>query len=319
MLSAKKKDLAVLVIGYKRSVNIALILDLCKSSGISDIFISIDGPRTDDLKGVQDFEEIKKVVSEFSVNFLGEIKTNFRHTNVGCAASVLSSCDWFFEHIDYGMILEDDCIPSKYFFDFARSTKRYLEINNNVWLSCGTQFVPDEVLPSSPILSKYALTWGWVTTKEKWLEIRENLITAQTNNLIINNNLNLIDRIYWQAGSRRAYKGFTDVWDTILVYLMQVNKKYAILPNQNLVSNIGNDFAATHTKESSIFLNKTVGKFDEKSITPQFSNLADSWIKKNVYGISVRHTITTNFTWIKDYLKSERNVELLIRWKNAKI
>ena len=316
----KEINLAVLIIGYKRPANIALILDLCQFSGISEIFVSIDGPKEGDLKGLQDFKKIKEVVLDFRQNFLGEIKVNFRKNNVGCAASVLSSCDWFFEQTEYGMILEDDCIPSKYFFDFARSTRTYLEETNDVWLSCGTQFAPNEILPDSPILSKYALTWGWVTTRQKWLEIRENLMTAQINSLLISHNSNIIDSIYWQAGSRRAYKGFTDVWDTILVYLMQVNNKYAILPSQNLVSNIGDDIAATHTKETSIFLNKSVGKFIEDSQTPQFSNIADAWIKKNVYSISFRHAITTNLTRIKDYLnKNKRKPELLNRWINAKI
>ena len=314
------EELSVLIVGYRRADNILKILEICRDSGISNIYLSVDGPKPENAKGVSDHFEIQRNIAKFKLNFSGNLIIHLRERNVGCAATVMSSCDWFFKHTDYGVVLEDDCIPTKDFFLFAKSMKQKICSDKRIWLACGTQFAPKELIDNSAIISRYALTWGWVTSQQKWLEIRRSIFQNSQEEARGNSRLGIVDKVYWEAGARRAYQGFTDVWDSILVYRMQVENKFSILPPENLITNIGNDFAATHTKDQSIFLNRERGIYTDSEISIQENYDLDIWISKNVYGISKRHLCTTKITKIVDILfRRAKFTELLLRWEQSQI
>lgn len=312
--------LSVLIIGYRRSENILKILNICKVSGIKNIFLSIDAPKPNSASGQLDYNRIKEYIALFESDYSGNLKVHLRSRNVGCAASVMSSCDWFFSQINYGVILEDDCIPTKDFFIFAKNMEQKISLDSKIWLACGTQFAPSFIIKNSSIISQYALTWGWATNSAKWVDIKRSFTEKNQTRDKMRLKLGVIDKVYWAAGARRAYAGFTDVWDTVLVYRMQVENKYAILPPENLITNVGNDFAATHTHGDTDFLNRVAGTFSEDSDTI-FSPAVDKWLRNNFYGISLRHIFSTKIRLFLDTFNPKRcnKVGLLQRWENAAI
>ena len=314
------KDLSVLIVGYRRADNILKILEICKDSGISNIYISVDGPKSGNAEGIEDHTKIQNNLTKFKSTFRGNLTIYLRERNVGCAASVMSSCDWFFEQTDYGAVLEDDCLPTKDFFIFAKNMEPRIFSDKEIWLACGTQFAPKVLTNNSATISQYALTWGWVTSKMKWLEIRKSLFENGQKEVKGNPRLENVDKVYWEAGARRAYQGFTDVWDSVLVYRMQVENKYSILPPENLITNIGNDFAATHTKVQNIFLNRESGVYINSGMRINKNQNLDIWIRKNVYNISTRHLFTTRITKILDLLfRRAKFTKLLLRWERSQI
>ena len=314
------KDLSVLIVGYRRADNILKILEICKDSGISNIYISVDGPKSGNAEGIEDHTKIQNNLTKFKSTFRGNLTIYLRERNVGCAASVMSSCDWFFEQTDYGAVLEDDCLPTKDFFIFAKNMEPRIFSDKEIWLACGTQFAPKVLTNNSATISQYALTWGWVTSKMKWLEIRKSLFENGQKEVKGNPRLENVDKVYWEAGARRAYQGFTDVWDSVLVYRMQVENKYSILPPENLITNIGNDFAATHTKVQNIFLNRESGVYINYGMRINKNQNLDIWIRKNVYNISTRHLFTTRITKILDLLfRRAKFTKLLLRWERSQI
>ena len=314
------KDLSVLIVGYRRADNILKILEICKDSGISNIYISVDGPKSGNFEGIEDHNKIQNNLAKFKSTFSGNVTIYLRERNVGCAASVMSSCDWFFEQTNYGAVLEDDCLPTKDFFIFAKNMEARIFGDKEIWLACGTQFAPKVLTNNSAIISQYALTWGWATSKLKWLEIKRSIF--ENNQIEVNRipKLGIVDKVYWEAGARRAYQGFTDVWDTVLVYRMQIENKYAVLPSDNLITNVGNDFAATHTHGDSVFLNQKIGIFlDNGNIA--YSPTVDLWLKENLYGISNKHLFSTKMRSILDLIIPQRPIAfgLLQRWNQATI
>lgn len=314
------EDLNVLIVGYRRAENILHILNICKNSGISNIFISIDGPKANNTEGQIDSNKIQNTIDNFKSTFIGNLTIHFRASNVGCAASVMSSCDWFFKQTEYGVVLEDDCIPTEAFFLFAKSMEEKIINDAEIWLACGTQFAPKELINNSAIISRYALTWGWATSKLKWFDIKRSIFENSQSKGLGNDSLGFVENVYWKAGARRAYQGFTDVWDTVLVYRMQLENKYAILPPENLISNIGNDFAATHTHGNSVFLNRNVGSyFGSEGIF--YSDKVDGWLRNNLYKISLKHIVSTKIRFLLDLFQSKRrnNAGLIDRWNDGEI
>jgi hypothetical protein len=290
--------LPVLIIAFKRHENLRKILEICKANNVPSIYISIDGP----IKKEQLHLDVQKSMIDIAKNFANnnaQIKMNLREidSNVGCAVSVLSACDWIFRNENSAIILEDDCIPSSDFFEFASSSIPLISSDEKIWLSCGSQFAPLETTLDQWFLSRYALIWGWATTKAKWQQILDSIYEG---NFKYNKQLSLKENLYWKAGSTRAQLGHVDVWDTILVQQMISNNRYAILPKNNLVTNIGNDVHATHTHQDSGQLNLSSGSFHEPLGFPKNQILIDNWLRNNVYHIKRRHVCSTRITAFRD-------------------
>ena len=305
---------AVLIIGYRRHESVREILQICKFNKVSRIYIAVDGPKSE--SGAIDQQKLIANVLSFEKEFTGKLFLNFRDENIGCAASVLSACDWVFENEQSAIILEDDCIPSNDFFIFSKLSLQPISTNPHIWLSCGTQFAPKFPETDSWLLSHYALTWGWCTTKEKWKEISISLREPRP---IKSNEVSLWEKAYWNQGSRRAQAGWVDVWDTILVQQLQASSCFAILPKVPLVTNTGNDPTATHTLGNSRWLNLELGQFETPHASPQYEEIVDLWLRKSFFGIGKRHLLTTAMTRMRDCFKrgSRPLLPLLVRWSGS--
>src|SRR5262245_44656181 len=82
----------------------------------SRFYIAADGPR--DHSGEEELRaDARHVASQ--VDWPCEVKTLFRERNLGCRKRVSTAIDWFFEHEEEGIILEDDCLPSRCFFAYC--------------------------------------------------------------------------------------------------------------------------------------------------------------------------------------------------------
>jgi GR25 family glycosyltransferase involved in LPS biosynthesis len=314
-------EIAVLVIAYRRVENIRKILEISAHNKVSKIFVALDGAKRGSSSGLSDNLKIRKVVEDFDKIYFGEIKKFYHDSNFGCAASVLSACDWAFSLTENLIILEDDCIPTNDFFKFSKLTLDVMKKNPKIWLSCGTQFAPKNLTDYSWVLSRYALTWGWCTNRTNWNQI--SLAIKENVKIKVNypDSISIEESIYWNEGSRRAHEGWTDVWDTILVKQMVSKSKLAILPNISLVTNIGNDNFATNTIGNSSWLNLQTGYFPDNPGTLLVSKVHEYWLRKEFYKISLRHICSTKFTKLRDfvYRKKIPHYPLIQRWEQSNI
>ena len=310
---SNQTDISILLIGYQRTETIATILDSALKNGVSNVLVSIDAPRIVDAISLENSRRLKDIVSSYGTKF-NFMETRFLETNLGCALHVLKSIDWAFERVSELVILEDDCLPSDGFFNFVREGFSIMRSQPEISLICGTQHAPSNLSDQRYYKSKFALTWGWATTKSKWEEIKLGMI--ELNNPVPLHLCNLDpERIYWQEGSRRAIDGFVDVWDTPLVNFLFTNEKFSLLPKSNLVSNVGNDSLATHMRGEKKWLFQDVTEYDyAPPVEALFNTAADEWLSHNFYGIRQRHLITTRITRIRDKFKKSSRSNLISRW-----
>jgi hypothetical protein len=309
----KPPEVPVLVIGYQRTDSVVEILDSAISNGVSHLFLSVDAPKIRDQSSLINAMNLRTIVSTYEDKF-EILQSRFLDSNLGCALHVLNSIDWAFESVDQLIVLEDDCIPSKDFFLYVNDGLEIMRRQPEIALVCGTQHSPVELCLDAYYKSKYSLTWGWATTRLSWDQIRSSMFSTGGNI-----SLNLFDsnaeRIYWQEGSRRAYEGYVDVWDTPLVYYLQTSDKYALLPRENLITNIGNDSLATHMSGDNTWLFKKTGSYQRMSnLRANQNTVADDWLSKNFFRIRIRHLFTTRVTRLRDRLSKAPLKELLLRW-----
>lgn len=317
----KTDDLTLLLIAYLRPHHVSSILEIAFKSGVRKFYISIDYPKVKSENNLELHAAVLRAISDFEVSSGIQVEKFIRDMNVGCTPSVLSSCEWVFQNEASSIILEDDCIPSPDFFEFCRAGLKYIENSSDVWFFCGSQFAPTHYFPDTWALSKYPMTWGWGTTRERWNEMTSAFRSRNTVSMKNRPDLTLSERAYWNAGARRAYRGFVDAWDTPLAREMLTHKKFALVPSVPLVSNVGGDSVATHTLELDKGLNMTTSAFINPSSPPVQNPIADEWIRNSYFKIRLRHLITTRITWLRDYLFSYQNkpTGLLQLWQNATI
>ena len=320
-LSQPNQDLAVLVIAYLRPDNLRRILEISRSAGVTKFFISVDFPRNASMDDLKLNAKVLSISRNFQRDSGCEVHIFERKKNVGCSAAVLSSCDWFFEYVDCGIILEDDCLPTVDFFAYCADVFPLIENNQNVWLACGTQFAPP--LSDEPwVLSRYALTWGWATTKNKWNQISSSLNEPfSALNASMERDISISESVYWNAGALRAIRGVSDAWDTPLVQKMLLKSKLAVLPRVALVSNIGNDSQATHTHGTSIGLRLETGFYSPSPKKPNPVKEIDGWLREYFYQISNRHVVSTRITRLIDFFfcRVRKSISLATRWERARI
>jgi hypothetical protein len=308
---------AALIIAYRRYKNVSKLIDILCEEGVKRIYLAIDRNSPLDSNSLLDVNKTIEVAIEARKKMPGQLRIAIHVENVGCSAAVLSACDWFFENEEFGLIFEDDCIPSKEFLTYASYSRKIIETNSNVWLFCGTQFAPNEKSIDTWSLSKYALIWGWGTSKRNWNQIASSLRKNRMN--IFSSDIGFAEKQYWSAGARRSSSGVVDAWDNILIQRMLSLGKKAILPKYALVSNIGNDSAATHTISESSWLSMKTGSFDSPRAAPFENPDLDLWLKRRFYKISIRHIFTTQITYLLDLItgRSRRSDDLTSRWENA--
>ena len=212
---------------------------------------------------------------------------------------MISCLNTIFQDEKQVVILEDDCIPTLDFFLFMDASFREIEKNPEIGIACGAQFAPLNITQGDWILSRYPFNWGWGISQYNWRLLSATIVEGDRLKSV-ESQITRTECCYWNAGSRRALNGFTDVWDTLLVREMIRRHFLAILPGANLVKNVGNDEHALHTQGAQEWTNFSTGKFIEHNNVPNFHSGFDEWARSKFYKISRRHYFSTKITWLFD-------------------
>ena len=156
----KEFSIPILFLVFNRPETTALVFQEIRKVRPQQLFVAADGPRPDRTGEAEKCAEVKKIVA--AVDWPCEVKTLFRDNNLGCRVAVSSAINWFFENVEEGIILEDDCLPHPDFFrfcnellDYYRNDERIMHIGGNNF-----QFV-NKYGKSSYYFSHYAHIWGW--------------------------------------------------------------------------------------------------------------------------------------------------------------
>lgn len=205
------------------------------------LYIAADGRRENKENELQKCEEVKTIVS--NIDWDCEAKFLFRSENLGCSKAVISAIDWFFKNEESGIILEDDCYPDLSFFPYCNDLLTKYNEDSRVMIISGSN-LGMKFGNSSYYFSKYGQIWGWATWRRAW-EKFEKTVDLNHHDIKFNS---LHEKNYWQKNFSKI------IWDVQwAVYSVWKNNGIAILPNENLISNIGfGPDATNYTDKNSI-------------------------------------------------------------------
>jgi hypothetical protein len=181
-----------------------------------------------------------------------EVQTLFRDENLGCRRAISGAISWFFEQVEEGIILEDDCLPSRSFFRFCQELlKRYRDDEQMMAIS-GDNFQNGRVVTrDSYYFSRYPHCWGWATWRRAWQKYDDTLpgwpAYRESRSFLEIGADNSLFKNYWSRNFTRVVSGEVDSWAYAWTYNCWAHGGLTAIPEKNLVKNIGFGPEATHT------------------------------------------------------------------------
>lgn len=242
----------VLLLIFNRPDLTAQVMDRIRQAEPPKLFVGADGPRADHPGDAESCEEAREVAAR--VDWDCEVHTLFRGENLGCKRAVSSAITWFFEHVEAGIILEDDCVPHPTFFPYCAELLQRYRDDERVMTVSGNNFQPDDkVYDHSYYFSAYMHCWGWATWRRAWEHYDGQIPEWESlrNTGWLNGWLGTEEEAeYWRGIFDRVAHGEVDSWAYPWTFSCWREHSLQILPAFNLVSNIGFGGQSTHTKNT---------------------------------------------------------------------
>ena len=240
-------DIPVLFLTYNRLEKTKKSFERIREVKPEKLYFFSDGPK--DLKDANKVRSIRKYLEE-NINWKCYFNKKYNSKNFGCRKGVSTAIDWFFESVKFGIIIEDDCVPDISFFNYSRQLLIKYADDNRIMHISGSNNGLLTINNEDYYFSKYALIWGWATWKRSWekYDLELNTLPKNISKVLFSKTFgSLHQKFYWLNAFISMYFNKHDTWDLSWFYTCAING-YSIIPNKNMVENIGFDQEATHTK-----------------------------------------------------------------------
>ena len=296
----------ILFLIFNRSDTTQKVFDAIRRVKPRQLFVAADGPRIGKEGEKEKCEETRNIIKQ--VDWDCEVKTLFRNENLGCGKAVSGAITWFFENVEEGIILEDDCLPDPSFFQYCEELLEKYRFEDQVMHIGGNNFLFNKIkIDDDYYFSRIPHIWGWATWRRSWLKYDFNILdwTAVKTSKDFNN---LFDKYIikgWINIFNKIYNHEIDTWDYQWTYCILKNNGLCINPKVNLVSNIGFSELATHTKIKSKFDSMPSFNIDLKKYPSEikYNNLADNYILRHNFGFSsLKYILKIVVNLIKKYI-----------------
>ncbi|MBU2634606.1 MAG: hypothetical protein ABIJ14_00845 [Nanoarchaeota archaeon] len=243
----------ILFLVFNRPGPTKKVFEEIKRARPSKIYIAADGPREGKPGEKEKCEEVIKIVSD--IDWSCEVKTLFRKKNLGCGKAVSSAIDWFFEEVDKGIILEDDCLPNQSFFRFCQELLKKYQDDERITQISGSNFMGETNIGESYLFSEKFNVWGWATWRRAWKFYDyglSNFKELRKKNRLKSFRENPLQSHIGRKRFSMLEEGKLDTWDYQWAFSCGLQNGLCIIPKKNLIKNLGFQ-EGTHTKQRKEF------------------------------------------------------------------
>lgn len=241
----------VVLIIFNRPDQTEKVFEVIRQAKPPKLLVIADGPRAERPGEAQKCAAARAVIDR--VDWDCEVFKNYSDVNLGCDPRISSGLNWVFETVEEAIILEDDCVPHPTFFRYCEELlERYRHDARVMNISGQNVLFGRHQTEYSYYFSRYTLCWGWASWRRAWQyfdvdvklwpEIRDQ-------NLIKNVLVDPYAVKVWERTVQLLYDGYLTGWDFKWMFACWLQNGFCILPNGNLVTNIGHGSEATHTND----------------------------------------------------------------------
>lgn len=241
----------ILLIIFNRPATTQQVFNAIKQVKPKFLFVAADGPRPTMPDDKEKCKQARAIIEQ--IDWDCDIKILFREKNLGCGCGPAEAITWFFENVEEGIILEDDCLPSNDFFRFAETMLHKYKDNDKIMLVAGTNFLGSwKSKKQAYFFSSFIHTWGWASWQRAWSlydyelsdwgekkslsQFKKNIATRR-----------MYNRLMYIFDYTKANLSSITWWDFQWCYCVLKNGGLCVVPSVNLITNLGIGSDSSHT------------------------------------------------------------------------
>ena len=186
--------------------------------------------------------EIRSYINE--IDWDCDLHIFFREECVNVYDSLRGAIDWLFDNEERGIILEEDCVPTKAFFSFVDQMIEKFKEDKRVWCISGDNIIKQNPSGYDYIFSHLHAMYGWASWRDRWRMVNwDHLYIKET----------IDEHIYYRLfktkeqakAKEKALSNMEDMlyrtkcWDYIFGLCMDQYHALTVQPKEHLVKNIG--------------------------------------------------------------------------------
>ncbi|MCB9163490.1 MAG: nucleotide-diphospho-sugar transferase [Flavobacteriales bacterium] len=240
----------VLLTAFSRYDTAAQVMESIRAARPPKLYFACDGPRNDEERVRTD--KVRSLVE--MVDWPCELHTRFAERNQGLKKAMIGNLDWFFEHEPEGIVLEDDTAPVLSFFWFCQELLERYRDDRRIWWILGNNLMSDpEAVPAASYYFSehgYGAPWGWAGWRRSWrLYDGEMSAWPDVRDSDVWNSFFLSSAERREARSifEATWSGAIKTWDFQHDFARILHDGITIIPEHNLVRNIGFEGDGTNT------------------------------------------------------------------------
>ena len=287
----------ILIVCYLRPEKLRVLLESLVNS-TREIFIFID-------RAEAAYKNLNSEVYEIAMQYknLMNLKVEWSSEKLGVAQGVPAALNWAFTYVEELIILEDDCFPTNYAFEFFENQSE--RIKNSIVMSCATspwKNQPTQHQLNSVALSNYPLIWGWSTNKSNWKKISRLINSPIPHGRVlfsmIRNPSKALAISFFYAAVIRVNRSKLAAWDCPVALEMLLSNYKSIISDVTLIENSGNDEMGSHPGESVSKDSQVISTSSERAANTRFDSSSSALsinnreIEKEIYRMKTRHYLS---------------------------
>lgn len=260
MKKKSKIDVAVLITFFARPETLEKVFESVREARPSTLLLWQDGPREGRMDDVEKIQKCRKIVE--NIDWECTVYTNYHKKNMGCDPSTFLAQKWAFEIVDKCIIMEDDRIPAPSFYRYCKELLDKYEHDERINHICGTNLLGTyEDCPNDYFFAPFgSTTWAsWRRVAKQWDEaysyLRDDYTLSCLKSIV---GKDMYD-ILLKNARKHAASGF-QWWETILGMGCMLNNRLAIIPQKNMITDIGMTKDSTHATADSKLVSKSARK-----------------------------------------------------------
>jgi len=234
---------------HKRSWHLRRVLQGIRAYRPSRLFIFADGWAKGDSREKRACQTARRLVKQ-EVDWPCRCVLRCSSDKMGLKQSVEAGLRQVFRQAPEAIVLEDDCVASLKFFQFCEKHLHGYRMNPEVMSISGNCFADPAVsIPGGAYLSRYPHCWGWATWRRAWRKYRGRVPARDLQRILSRQKFPFREKLHWSRVISQLGRGQMSSWAYFWVWAHWQHGARVITPAVNLVTNIGFDATARHTRE----------------------------------------------------------------------
>lgn len=212
------KRYPILILAYKRTTELELVLDSLKQLNPSVVYFHIHNAPEGDVEGQKQVESVKKLIALYQ----GAKEVKYPKEALGVRASMYSALDWISEKEDFFFVWEDDVVLKQ---NSVKKIEKYM-----------LQLEKEDGVVKFGQYREYPVYWGWATTSKTAKRLIDKAVWELPEETV---KPYFQDSFHYKGTMELHKRGQYHAWDDEFGLITKILGVNEILSSEQLTDHIG--------------------------------------------------------------------------------